>query len=479
MPETPSRPPRPLGHLPAPATLALIASFAGYLALALTRPASMWWLGDLRVYQAGGRAILDGHGELYSMSVGMARLPFTYTPCAALLFTPLAWLPWGVLRWLAVAGNLTLLTVCAHLAWGMVGARGTHRRVAAAATAAVLLWTEPVQETLRFGQINLLLLALILYDISRPAHARTRGIGIGLAAGLKLTPAIVIPYLFLTGRAREGRNALLALGASLFLAYAVLPRESLRYWGGLFFDDTRVGPVQLPGNQSLRGMLIRFTHHMPPPDVVWVTLAAIVAVGGLALAATIARTRPGDPRRDLAGLSVTALTGLLVSPISWTHHWVWIVPAGVLLLDTARRRTGPARTRARACALALVALTAALPGHRVELPVPVPTGLVWWVPYRDGRELRLVGWELVLADAYTLAGLAALIVIAAILAAARRKRAEPPDEPDTLDLPEAVGPSAADGDAPHPRSPSGPALQPVPSGSCGYPDPAPPGQAPM
>lgn len=345
----------------------------------------------------------------------------------------------GVLRWVSIAGNLTLLTVGAHLAWGMVGVRGTRRLAAAAITAAILLWTEPVQETLRFGQINLLLLALVLADLARAPGARLRGCGVGLAAGLKLTPAIVIPYLFLTGRVREGRNAVLALGTSLFLAFAVLPRESLRYWGGLFFDDTRVGPVQMPGNQSLHGLLIRFTHQMPPPGPVWPALAGAVGVGGLALAAIIGRGRPGDPRRDLAGLCVTALTGLLVSPISWTHHWVWIVPGGVLLVDTARRRLGRISAPAAPAALALVALTAAVPGRRVELPVPVPTGLIWQVPYRDGRELRLAGWDLVLADAYTLAGLAALITIAVGLAASRGRWASRSAEAVTLDPPEPVG----------------------------------------
>ncbi|WP_424641930.1 glycosyltransferase 87 family protein [Embleya sp. AB8] len=450
MPETSRRTQRFLGRLPALAMASIVASVAAYLALALTRPATMWWLGDLRVYQAGGRAILDGRGRLYTMSVGMAHLPFTYTPCAALLFTPLAWLPWGVLRWVSVGGNLALLTLGAYLAWGMVGLRGAGRRAAAAGSAAVLLWTEPVQETLRFGQINLFLLTLILADLSRPPGARLRGCGVGLAAGLKLTPAILIPYLFLTGRVREGRNAVLALAGGLFVAFAVLPRESVRYWGGLFYDDTRVGPVQVPGNQSLRGILIRLTHQMPPSNAVWLLCAGAVGVGGLALAAVIGRGRSGDSRRELAGLCVTGLTGLLVSPISWTHHWVWIVPGSVLLVDAARRRTGPIRVPAALAAFALVALTAAVPGRRVELPVPVPTGLIWQVPYREGRELRLAGWDLVVADAYTLAGLAALITIAVGLAATRRKWASRPPEAVTLDPPEPVGRRAPGSSTPTP-----------------------------
>ncbi|MYS83811.1 glycosyltransferase 87 family protein [Embleya scabrispora] len=450
MSETSHRTQRLLGRLPALAAVLVVTSVAAYLALALTRPATMWWLGDLRVYRAGGRAIVDGDGRLYSMSVGMAHLPFTYTPCAALLFTPLAWLPWGVLRWVSVAGNLALLILGAHLAWGMVGVRGTRRLAAAASTAAISLWSEPVQETLRFGQINLLLLALVLADLSRAPGARLRGCGVGLAAGLKLTPAIVIPYLFLTGRVREGRNALLALGASLCVAFTVLPRESLRYWGGLFFDDTRVGPVQGPGNQSLHGLLIRFTHRMPPPGAVWPAIAIAVGIGGLALAAIVARGRPGDPRRDLAGLCVTALTGLLVSPISWTHHWVWVVPGTVLLAAGTRRRFGRIRLPAGPAALALVALTVAVPSRRVELPVPVPTGLVWQVPYRDGRELRLAGWDLVLADAYTLAGLAALITIAVGVPATRRKWASRTAEAVTLDPPEPLGRTAPGNTTPAP-----------------------------
>ena len=39
----------------------------------------------------------------------------------------------------------------------------------------------------------------------------------------------------------------------------------------------------------------------------------------------------------MAGWLTCALTGLLVSPISWDHHWVWIVPALALLADAAVR----------------------------------------------------------------------------------------------------------------------------------------------
>ncbi|WTW92822.1 glycosyltransferase 87 family protein [Streptomycetaceae bacterium NBC_01309] len=399
-------------------------SLLAYLALAATRPGQMWWLGDLRVYQAGGAAALDGGRGLYDLAVGAARLPFTYTPWAALTFSPLALVPWGAAKPLAVAGNLALLFAAAHLAWGLAGLAPVRaRRRAAALTAAVLLWTEPVQETLRFGQVNLLLVTVILYDLSRPRGARFVGVGIGFAAGVKLTPAIFAVYLLATGRWREARTALATFTLTAVAGLVILPEASLRYWSGLFLDSARMGPIGLPGNQSLRGALVRLLGDARPDAAVWVPVTLTVGAAGILLASALyrhfAKIKDEATRRrgELAGVSVTALTGLLVSPVSWSHHWVWIVPGTVLMASAAG---GVRRTRLRlpavlAAACALPLATAAPPAFRVELPRPVPTGIIWHVPYRGGRELRLSGFEQLVANAYVLVGLLMMIMCTVIL----------------------------------------------------------------
>lgn len=426
---SPRRPTRPHDARTTPArgrvwAVVLGASLLAYLALAVTRPGQMWWLGDLRVYQAGGTAALDGGRDLYDLAVGAARLPFTYTPWAALAFSPLALLPWGVAKPLAVAGNLALLFTAAHLAWGMAGLVPAHaRRRAAALTAAVLLWTEPVQETLRFGQVNLLLMTLVLYDLSRPRGARLAGAGIGLAAGVKLTPAIFAVYLLATGRRREARTALGVFALTVVAGLLAMPGASTRYWGGLFLDSARMGPIELPGNQSLRGALVRLLGDPQPAAAIWVPLTAAAGIAGILIASALYRQaaaihdEAARRRGELAGICVTALTGLLVSPVSWSHHWVWIVPAAVLLANAAR---GVRRLHARipavlatACALPLA--TAAPPAYRVELPHAVPTGIIWHVPYRDGRELRLTASDLLISNAYVLCGLLVMIMCAVLL----------------------------------------------------------------
>ncbi|MFF7248945.1 glycosyltransferase 87 family protein [Embleya sp. NPDC008237] len=374
------------------------ASVAAYLALGLFGSGDAWWLGDLAVYRAGGADVLAGHGELYTVRPG--RLPFTYTPWAGLVFTPLAWLPWVAVKALGVAANLVLVAVATWLAWGVAGLRGDRVR-ATALTAAALLWTEPVQENLRFGQINLLLLVLVLWDLSRPRGARLVGVGVGIAAGLKLTPVIFIPYLLLTGRVREAVTALGTFVGTIAVAFVVLPRECVDYWGGLFFDDARIGLAQFPGNQSLHGAVARQFGADPAPGVLWPALATVVAALGMTLAVRAARRGA-----ELTGMGLCALTALLVSPISWTHHWVWALPLVILLVDRVRRTRAWPEVVALA---ALCALAAAYPMDRPRVAGVLPAGLVWTVPFGNDRELHLRGWQLLAGNAYVIAGVCVLI----------------------------------------------------------------------
>ncbi len=397
------------------AVVSAAVSLGAYLVLALTRPDAMWWMGDLKVYRAGGEAVLEGGGGLYDVRVGGAGLPFTYTPWAALVFVPLAVIPLGLLKGVALVGNLVLLFLCAWWSWSMAGRAERRTRLGLAlATFALLLWTDPVQETFRFGQVNLLLLALVLFDLAKASGTRYQGVGIGLAAALKLVPLIFVGYLFLTGRVRAGVTALGAFAGSVALAFAVLPGESARYWGGLFLDNSRIGLVPFPGNQSLRGALARLAHAEAPPSALWFLVAAVV--GCLGLATAVVLYRRGD---DLAGVAVCGLTGLLVSPISWTHHWVWIVPGFVVAAAYAQR--GRHRWPLPA---AMFLLAAAPPVHRGGLGQAVPSGVVWQAPYAQGREMRLHGLQQVTGSAFTLGAMALLVGMSvALLWTSRPRRA--------------------------------------------------------
>ncbi|AEY89340.1 hypothetical protein SHJG_4068 [Streptomyces hygroscopicus subsp. jinggangensis 5008] len=354
-------------------------SFAAFWAAQRAAHVSMI---DLMVYRAEGATVRAG-GDLYALRATAAHLPTTYPPFAALLFTPLPLLDTALLRALATAGNLALLVVFVRLSLKLVGhARGeTVWWVAAPA-----VWCEPVWTTVRYGQINLLLAVLVLWDLTRRPEGgsdRWTGVGLGLAAAVKLTPALFPVFLLATGvvaRLRGGRGepwlrhargAAVAFAGATLLAAAVLPYDSWRFWTRTLFRASRVGHAEDTANQALRGVLARLLH-TPEPGALWMTCVAVVAVLGLAVAV----------RAELRGqrawaVCVCAVTALLISPVSWTHHWVWCVPL-VLLLWTRGRRAAALGTLLVFCSYA-----------------------PWWVPHGTGRpELHQSGAELTLSAVY-------------------------------------------------------------------------------
>ena len=196
---------------------------------------------------------------LYALELGAAKLPFTYTPFAVLLFA--AGRGASFATWQAGLAVLTigLLPVVAYLSLGLAGRpAGLARAAAAFAIAAVGLWLEPVAMTLFFGQINLVLLALVVGDLALPDRIKGKGIGIGLAAGIKLTPLIFIPYLLFTRRVKAAAVSALTFAVTAGFGFALLPYASAVYWGGKI---TQPGskPFDLD-NQSLNGVILRLSH---------------------------------------------------------------------------------------------------------------------------------------------------------------------------------------------------------------------------
>ena len=311
---------------------------------------------DQHVYRMGGEAALHG-ASLYALHY--QDLSFTYPPFAAVLFAGVAPLPWAVATTLVTVASAAILPVILYLALRLPPlpswvSRGDAWRLALAA-ATTAIWLEPVRTAMGYGQIDLVLAAAVLYDLSLPDASRRKGIVIGLAAGIKLTPAIFVAYLLLTRRYRAAAAALGAFAATIAVGFAVLPPSSAHFWDGTFLNPSRISLVQDPQNESLMGAMSR-TMHTSHVQHAWMALAVVVALAGLVLAA-------GAQRRgnEAAGFCLCAITGLLISPISWTHHWVIAVPALLIAAVTIVRDRAryPDRVHKRLIrGLAIVALGA-------------------------------------------------------------------------------------------------------------------------
>ncbi|GHC94394.1 membrane protein [Streptomyces finlayi] len=378
---------RPIGA----AGAACLVSFAVFWAAQRLARVSMI---DLSVYRAEGATVLAG-GDLYAMRVTAANLPTTYPPFAALLFTPLSLPDPGLLRLLATVGNLVLLVALVQLSLRLVG-RGGFETVLWVAAAAV--WCEPVWTTLRYGQINLAIAVAVLWDLTRKEGHRWAGVGIGLATAVKLTPGLFAVFLLLAGLARGRRTGTYrgdpwlrqaSVAAGAFLAATavsalLLPRDSRTFWTRALFESTRVGNMEDTANQSLGGVLARLLH-TGAPGVWWAATAGLVAAVGLCTAVDAALR--GERARSVLTCAVTAL---LISPISWSHHWVWCVPLIVFLVGKAVQ--GGRGSTARAWAAGAVFFSYAL----------------WAVPHgRQGRpELDQDLGQFLLSASYPAVGLA-------------------------------------------------------------------------
>jgi alpha-1,2-mannosyltransferase len=363
---------------------------------------------DLQVYRMGGSAALHG-GPLYQLRLG--SLPFTYPPFAAVVFTGLAVVPWRVAVAVLTGASVVALPAALYLVLRLPGRSlmpaGRPAWTVALAAAAAAIWLEPARATLGYGQVDILLTAAVLYDLSLPDTARRKGVMIGLAAGLKLTPAIFAVYLLITGRRRAAATAAAVFAGTVAAGFAALPASSAWFWAGRFASPGHVSPVQDPQNQSLSGALARAMH---TADIlpVWLPLAAAVAVAGLALAA--AASRRGD---EALGFSLCAVTGLLVSPISWIHHWVIVIPA-LLAACLAAGRAYRAGNVAAAVPVTAAITASAVIGW-IELAGDTP-GSGW---------LALPAWALARSVAYVLIGLAVLVAGACSRVRSALSRASP------------------------------------------------------
>jgi alpha-1,2-mannosyltransferase len=296
--------------------LALRAALAAVVLAALVLAAtSHLHLSDVRVYRAGGRAVLGG--GLYDLRVG--TFGFTYPPFAAAVFAVIAWLPLPVMF---IA--LTVASVVALLVVLRGSVPGIDHRWPGLACAVPLVLSRPVIATFAWGQVDLVLAGLVLHDLL----VRRRGDLVGVAAAIKLTPAVFVLYLLLSGRRREARTAMVTVLGAAGIGAVLAPSASWRYWTHEAFAGGGVGGFDHTDNQSIRGLAERIAG-AGGGTAVWLLLAVPVLVVGLVQA-----RRASAAGAEVLAVGVVGITACLVSPVSWTHHWVWCIPclAGLRVL---------------------------------------------------------------------------------------------------------------------------------------------------
>ena len=357
--------------------------------LALVGTAALAWLQwrgvtkgiwvDSDVYVMGARTLMQG-GDLYANATSV-DLRFTYAPFAAAMFVPLALLPVEAARC-----TLTLVSLISLLVTVLVVGRRLDLKPwlmvwLVLATAAL----EPVMRNLLLGQINLVLMALIVVDLLAIPQ-RYRGVLVGVAAGIKLTPLVFLVYFVLQKDWRSAIRSAAAFGMTVVIGFVISPPSSRSFWGGGFMGLGKFGAEAVVGtdNQSLLAGVSRVLGQQALPVAAQAALAVVgVTLGALAARRCLAR---GGPVAQVEAVAWIALGGLLASPISWTHHWVWVI----LVLAVLARRQRP---------LAAAALLF----------------LFWfptvWILYAVGNfeVLTFPWWKAVLSAVYVIAGLTVLL----------------------------------------------------------------------
>ncbi|MFE4415039.1 glycosyltransferase 87 family protein [Streptomyces sp. NPDC093064] len=301
-----------------------------------TVPLLRGWF-DLRVYYGAVNDWVHHGGRIYDYQVPGTTYGFTYPPFAALSMLPMALVGPNT----AIAGALLLnLAAVAAVLWILVGRElRRHGWFGWALAACALALLEPVRDTISFGQVNLLLLALVLADgwllsSGRGRWGRWAGAGIGLAAAVKLTPAVFIGLLLLARRWRAAAVATAVTAVATVLAAWAAPDASRFYWTHALWDTTRVGRLDYVSNQSLQGVLARLAAPGEPSRAVWALTVVLV------LAVWVWRTHRALRADDWpAALALTGLVSCLISPITWVHHLVWLLPSFAVLVRVRRLRT--------------------------------------------------------------------------------------------------------------------------------------------
>jgi alpha-1,2-mannosyltransferase len=383
---------------------------------------------DLSVYRDAGLIVRHvaplyhaaRAGPLYgSLGPGAHGLTFTYPPFAALPFALLSFLSLRALGWVFALADLVAVPLTIWITVRELGVpRGRLRSGLTVLTTVAALMTEPVLRAIGLGQVEILLMVLILWDLCQPDRRWWKGAGVGLAAGIKLVPLIFIGYLLLTRRFMQAAVAAATFAATVVIGFIALPRDSSQWWlHGLFVHESYGGNMRYAGNQSIMAIIVRAGSH--DWHALWLAAAIVTGVLGLAAAAVI--DRAGE---RLLGLATCALTALLISPISWDHHWVWIVIAAPVLVHRALQARGLARRIWLGTAVLVAAVFGAWPTSlwgEIYDRYGWNLGVIWAPPNGANSETGWHGLQLIVGNAFVLTGLALFVLLVASAPALYRR----------------------------------------------------------
>lgn len=348
---------------------------------------------DIDVYRMGGQAWLDGRplyadGVLFATEAGL-DLPFTYPPLAAIVFAPFALLSLPVASAAITVTTLALLMVSTWIVltrlgvaetWPVGGSAGWRRVwVAAAIVAPAIVYLEPVRSNFEFGQINVVLMTLVIADCVPRRTPWPRGLLLGLAMALKLTPAVFLLYFLVRRDTRALITAALSAIGGTVIGFVFAWRDSVEYWFRTVHDPDRIGTVTFNTNQNISGGLARLGIGEGPRFVIWVVACfAVLALTVWAVRRVLAAHQP------VLALTCVAMFGLIVSPVSWSHHWVWALPTVVVAGVLAYRHRSVALGVVGAAGVALMFLMdrMLLPEHHESAQAVwrqlIGGPYVWW-----------------------------------------------------------------------------------------------------
>jgi alpha-1,2-mannosyltransferase len=378
-----------------------VAVIAPIVTHGLTNPPDQRMV-DLDVYRTSGWMVLRGSPVYDFLTQPPQLLPFTYPPFAALLAVPLALVSWPMAQWVWVVLVYAALTITVWYAFrDLIRRTGRWGPITMGALVGATAHLMPVSDQIRFGQVDLFLVALCAADCLTPSPRWPRGMLIGLATAIKLVPGVFLVYLLISGRRQAAGNALLTAAAVTLSTFMVLPRDSIDFWFGALFDNGRVGANNATTNQAIKGMLLRLYWPDTVTSLLWIALSAVIAFYGFRLArrasslggsmnVAMGPERPGANSAELAGVAITGLLAVLISPVAWIHHLSWMV----LVLGAL---VGSGRDLRRCVAAGVIWLF-------YVLPIP------WWGTHLIGPQhaaiTRFIGR--VVQDAY---GLGAVVLV--------------------------------------------------------------------
>ena len=347
---------------------------------------------DSFVYYEAVRQWLDG-GDLYHWYANppQSLWPFTYTPLAAWIISPLTRLSYQSATVLLVIATPLCTAVATHvvLRRSGVGPRTSHSLAPWIALIGVIT-LEPFPKTMEYGQVNAILMALVAVDLlAIPVHSKWRGALSGLAAAIKLTPAVAILVLLVR---REWRAAATMVGSAVgltVLAGLFAPTETRQFFTWAMWDPGRAGFADYSGNQNLKGAIARA---LPESawNPTWAVCSLLTVVAAWFLCRRLDRLREADDNAGDIGLiltlqvSVVMVLGLLISPISWSHHWVWCLPT---LMSV-----GAAAWRWRSTVLGV----AGVAGIAVFV-----LAMQWWFPEQNHVEQGWPAWAKFVGSSYS------------------------------------------------------------------------------